>query len=148
MLLNVPKLLSPELLKAICEMGHGDKILLADGNYPGKSAAARCGAQFVRADGLGVSALMEAILALMPLDLYTDQPAMVMDVDKRDKGMKIPIHDEYKAIVAKHDDRGVDAVGHLERYAFYEKADECCVIVQTGEEAVYANIILQKGVIK
>ncbi|HRX57867.1 MAG TPA: RbsD/FucU domain-containing protein [Eubacteriales bacterium] len=148
MLLNVPKLLSPELLKAICEMGHGDKILLADGNYPGKSAAARCGAQFVRADGLGVPALMEAILTLMPLDLYTDLPAMVMDVDKRDKGMKIPIHDEYKAIVAKHDDRGADAVGHLERYAFYEKADECCVIVQTGEEAVYANIILQKGVIK
>jgi len=148
MLLNVPKLLSPELLKAICEMGHGDKILLADGNYPGKSAAARCGAQFVRADGLGVPALMEAILTLMPLDLYTDQPAMVMDVDKRDKGMKIPIHEEYKAIVAKHDDRGADAVGHFERYAFYEKADECCVIVQTGEEAVYANIILQKGVIK
>lgn len=148
MLLNIPKLLSPELLKAICEMGHGDKILLADGNYPGKSAAARCGAQFVRADGLGVPALLGAILQLMPLDAYTDLPAMVMDVDKRDKGLKIPIHDEYKAIVAKHDGRGAGAVGHLERYAFYEKADECCVIVQTGEEAVYANIILQKGVIK
>jgi L-fucose mutarotase len=147
MLLGIPKLLSPELLKALCEMGHGDKILLADGNYPGKSAAARCGAQFIRADGLGVPALLEAILQMMPLDSYTDQPAMVMDVDRRDAGKKIPIHDTYQSIIANRDDRGADAVGQMERYAFYKKADECCVIVQTGEEAVYANIILQKGVI-
>jgi len=148
MLLNIPKILSPELLRALCEMGHGDKILLADANYPGKSAAARCGAVFLRADGIGVPALMEAILQLMPLDLYTDEPAMVMDVDVRDKGMKIPIHDTYRAIVASHDARGKKAVAQYERYAFYEKADACAVIVQTGEEAVYANIILQKGVIK
>ena len=148
MLLNIPKILSPELLKALCEMGHGDKILLADGNYPGNSAAKRCGALFLRADGLGVPALMEAVLQLMPLDVYTDQPAMVMGVDVRDTGLKIPIHDTYKEILLKYDARGTDAVGELERYAFYEKADQCSVIVQTGEEAVYANIILQKGVIK
>ena len=110
MLLNIPKILSPELIKALCEMGHGDKILLADANYPGKSAAARCGAVFLRADGIGVPALMEAILQLMPLDLYTDEPAMVMNVDVRDKGMKIPIHDTYRAIVASHDARGENAV--------------------------------------
>lgn len=148
MLLNIPKILSPELLKALCEMGHGDKILLADGNYPGNSAAKRCGALFLRADGLGVPALMEAVLQLMPLDAYTDLPAMVMGVDVRDTGLKIPIHDTYKEILLKYDARGADAVGELERYAFYEKADQCSVIVQTGEEAVYANIILQKGVIK
>ena len=99
-------------------MGHGDKILLADANYPGKSAADRCGATFLRADGIGVPALLEAILQLMPLDLYTDEPAMVMDVDKRDAGMKIPIHDTYRAIVAKHDSRGEQAVAQYERYAF------------------------------
>jgi L-fucose mutarotase len=148
MLLNVPKILSPELIKALCEMGHGDKILLADANYPGKSAAARCGATFVRVDGIGVPALMEAILQLIPLDRYTDEPAMVMDVDARDKGMQIPIHDTYRAIVAKFDARGEAAVAQYERYAFYDKADACAVIVQTGEEAVYANIILQKGVIQ
>lgn len=148
MLLNIPKILSPELIKALCEMGHGDKILLADANFPGKSAAARCGAAYLRVDGLGVPALMEAILQLMPLDLYTDEPAMVMDVDARDKGMQIPIHDRYRKIVAKYDARGEKAVAQYERYAFYEQADACAVIVQTGEEAVYANIILQKGVIK
>lgn len=148
MLLNIPKILSPELIKALCEMGHSDKILLADANYPGKSAAQRCGATFLRADGLGIPALLEAILQIMPLDLYTDEPAAVMDVDVRDKGMKIPIHDEYRAIVAKHNARGGGAVAQYERYAFYDKADACAVIVQTGEEAIYANIILQKGVIK
>jgi len=148
MLLNIPKILSPELIKALCEMGHGDKLLLADANYPGKSAADRCGATYLRADGIGVPALLEAILQLMPLDLYTDEPAMVMDVDKRDAGMKIPIHDTYRAIVAKHDSRGEQAVAQYERYAFYDQADHSAVIVQTGEEAVYANIILQKGVIK
>ncbi|MBA4348209.1 MAG: fucose isomerase [Clostridiales bacterium] len=148
MLLNVPKVLSPELLKALCEMGHSDKILLADGNYPGKSAAERCKATFIRADGIGVPALLEAILTVMPLDLYTDEPAMVMDVDVRDKGMKIPIHDTYREIIAKRDPRGEKAVAQYERYAFYEKANACTVIVQTGEEAIYANIILQKGVIK
>ena len=148
MLLNIPKILSPELLKALCEMGHGDKILLADANFPGKSAAIRCGALYLRADGIGVPALMEAILQLMPLDLYTDEPAMVMDVDVRDKGLKIPIHDTYRKIVAKYDSRGEKAVAQYERYAFYDKADAACVIVQTGEEAIYANIILQKGVIK
>ncbi len=148
MLLNIPKVLSPDLLKALSEMGHGDKILLADANFPGKSAATRCGATYLRADGIGVPALLEAILQLMPLDLYTDEPALVMDVDVRDKGMKIPIHDEYRAIVAKYDKRGGEAVVAYERYAFYDKADGCSVIVQTGEEAVYANIVLQKGVIK
>ena len=77
MLLNIPKILSPELVKALCEMGHGDKILLADANFPGKSAAERCHATFLRADGIGVPALLEAILTLMPLDAYTDEPAMV-----------------------------------------------------------------------
>jgi L-fucose mutarotase len=148
MLLNIPKLLSPDLLKALCEMGHGDKILLADANYPGKSAADRCGALYLRADGIGVPALLEAILTMMPLDRYTDEPAMVMDVDVRDKGLKIPIHDEYRAIVAKYDARGEKVVAQYERFAFYKKADGCSVIVQTGEEALYANIILQKGVIK
>jgi L-fucose mutarotase len=148
MLLNVPKILSPELLKALCEMGHGDRILLADANYPGKSVAESCKATFLRADGIGMPALLEAILTMIPLDLYTDEPAIVMDVDVRDKGMQIPILDTYRAIVAKHDARGEKAVVQYEKYAFCEKANTCTVFVMTGEKAVYANIILQKGVIK
>ncbi len=148
MLLNVPNILSPELLKALCEMGHGDAILLADGNYPGASAAMKNGAVFIRADGHGVPELLEAILRLIPLDTYTDTPVMLMDVDVRDKGMKIPIHDDYRAIVKKYDARGEAAVSKLERYSFYEKANKACCIVQTGEAAIYANVVLQKGVIK
>ena len=148
MLLNIPSILSPELLKVLCEMGHGDCILITDGNYPGASAAMKNGAKFLRADGHGVPELLEAILTLIPLDAYTDTPAVVMDVDKRDAGMKIPIHDTYREIVAKHDPRGAAAVAQLERFAFYEKANQSYCILQTGEAAVYANILLQKGVIK
>jgi L-fucose mutarotase len=71
-----------------------------------------------------------------------------MDADAKEAGLKIPVHDDFKAIVATFDARGANAVGHLERHAFYEKADGCCVIVQTGERAGYANIIVQKGVVK
>ncbi len=148
MLKNVPTILSPELLKVLCEMGHGDKLLITDGNYPGASAARRAGAVFVRADGHGVPELLDAILQMIPLDTYTDTPAIVMDVDVRDKGMQIPIHDDYRKIVAKYDERGAAAVGQLERFAFYKKADEAYCILQTGEAAVYANILIQKGVIK
>lgn len=148
MLLNVPKILSPELLKVLCEMGHSDTILLADANYPGAQAAKRSGALFIRADGIKGTDLLDAVLTMFPLDTYTDIPVMLMDVDKKDTGLKIPIHNEYKRIVAAHDPRGVEAVGKLERYAYYDKADGCYCIVQTGEEAVYANVILQKGVIK
>lgn len=148
MLLNIPKILSPDLIKALSEMGHADRILLADANFPGKSTAARSGAAYIRADGLGVPALMEAILQLMPLDEHTDEPVLVMGVDVRDEGLNIPIHETFRAIVAKYDARGEKAVAKYERYAFYKEADRCAVVVQTGEEAIYANIILQKGVIK
>ena len=148
MLMNIPKVLSPELLKVLCEMGHGDTILLGDGNYPGAHAAIRGSAKFVRADGIGVPQLLDAILQVFPLDAYTDTPVMLMGVDKKDVGLKIPIQDEFKKIVAAHDPRGESAIGILERYAYYDKADTCYCIVQTGEEAIYANVILQKGVVK
>ena len=148
MLLNIPKVLSPELLKVLCEMGHGDTILLADANYPGAHAAARSDAVFIRADGISGTDLLDAVLTVFPLDTYSDTPVMLMDVEARDKGLKVPIHDEYTKIVAAHDERGAKSVGKLERFAYYDKADGCYCVVQTGEEAIYANVILQKGVIK
>lgn len=148
MLNHVPSILSPELLKVLAEMGHSDRICLGDGNFPGARMAKAKGAIFLRADGHGIPELLEAILQMMPLDTYVDTPAMLMEVGEQDKGLDVPIWKEYKDIVAKHDARGEAAVGQYERFRFYDEAQDCYCIVQTGESAIYANIILQKGVIQ
>ena len=148
MLLNVPSILSPELLKVLSEMGHSDRICIGDGNFPGASMAKAKNAIFLRADGHGVPELLDAILTVMPLDAYVETPALLMETIDCDKDLEIPIWDEYKKIIANHDPRGEKAVGHVERFAFYEEAKDCYCILQSGESAIYANIILQKGVIK
>ena len=147
MLKGIPSVLSPELLKVLAEMGHSDRICIGDGNFPGSAMAKAEGAILVRADGIGIPALLDAILQVMPLDLYVDTPAMLMEKMECDKNLEIPVWDEYKSIVAKYDDRGASAVGAYERFAFYEQAKKCYCIIQSGETAIYANIILQKGVI-
>jgi len=147
MLKNIPSILSPELLKVLSEMGHSDRICIGDGNFPGASMAKAEGAIFLRADGHGVPEILDAILQVFPLDAYVETPAMLMEKMERDKDLEIPVWDEYKAIIAKHDARGASAVGNYERFEFYEQAKKCYCILQTGETAIYANIILQKGVI-
>ena len=110
--------------------------------------AAAEGAVLVRADGHGVPALLDAILQVIPLDAYVETPAMIMEVMPHEKDLKVPIIDEYKQIVAKYDERGAKAFGSYERFEFYKQAKQCYCIVQSGETAIYANIILQKGVVK
>ena len=148
MLKNIPPILSPELLAVLDEMGHGDRICIGDGNFPGASMADAEGAVLVRADGHGVEALLDAILQVIPLDEYVETPCMVMEVSPQDKGLKIPIIDSYKEIVKKYDARGEKAFGSYERFEFYDQAKKCYCILQSGETAIYANIILQKGVVK
>ena len=148
MLKNIPSILSPELLKVLCEMGHSDRICIGDGNFPGASMAKAKNAIFLRADGHGVPEILDAILQVFPLDTYVEQPAILMEKMDCDKDLHIPVWDEYKKVVAKHDERGESAVGAYERFEFYEQAKDCYCILQTGETAIYANIILQKGVIK
>ena len=147
MLKNIPSILSPELLKVLSEMGHSDRICIGDGNFPGASMAKAEGAIFLRADGHGIPELLDAILQVFPLDAYVEKPAMLMEKMERDKDLEIPVWDEYKAVIAKYDSRGADAVGAYERFEFYEEAKKCYCILQSGETAIYANIILQKGVI-
>ena len=147
MLKNIPSILSPELLKVLSEMGHSDRICIGDGNFPGASMAKAEGAIFLRADGHGIPELLDAILQVFPLDAYVEKPAMLMEKMERDKDLDIPVWDEYKKVIAKHDSRGADAVGAYERFEFYEEAKKCYCILQSGETAIYANIILQKGVI-
>ena len=148
MLKNIPPILSPELLKVLCEMGHADRICIGDGNFPGASMAKPNNCVLVRADGHGVPELLDAILQVIPLDEYVEHPALIMQVADKDKGLEVPIWDTYKQIVAKHDSRGAAAFGSVERFAFYEEARNTYCILQSGETAIYANIILQKGVVK
>ena len=148
MLNNIPKLLSPELLSTLCEMGHSDVIVLGDANFPGKRFAVEGGCKFLRADGISGTALLEAILSVIPADAYVETPVLLMQTMDCDKDLEIPIWKEYEAIVARHDARGASAVGYMERFAFYEAAKKSYCIVQTGETEIYANVMIQKGVIK
>ena len=147
MLKNIPSILSPELLKVLCEMGHSDRICIGDGNFPGASMAKAKGAIFLRADGHGVPELLDAILQVFPLDTYVEQPAILMEKMERDAALDIPVWKTYKEIIAKYDSRGESAVGNIDRFDFYDEAKDCYCIIQTGESQIYANIILQKGVI-
>ncbi len=144
MLKNIPKILSPEMLKVLCEMGHSDRIVIADANFPAESMGKN--AIVLRADGHSATDILDAILTVFPLDTYVESPVCLMQVMAGDN-VETPIWDEYKEIVAKHDDRGASAFGDYERFEFYEEAKKCYAIIATGESALYANIILQKGVI-
>jgi len=141
MLKGISPLLSPDLLKILMEMGHGDEIVLGDGNFPAASHAAR----LVRCDGHGIPALLDAILQLFPLDPYVERPVALMQVVPGDP-TKTPIWDEYRDIIRKR--AGLDEpFEEVERFAFYERAKRAYAIVATGESALYANVILKKGVV-
>lgn len=146
MLKGIPKILSPELLKVLCEMGHSDRLVIADGNFPAESMGKN--AKVIRMDGHGAAEILEAILAVFPLDSYVEHPVNLMQLMDRDVGrLETPIWDTYKEIVTRHDDRGAAAVGNIERFAFYEEAKTAYAIIATGESALYANVMLQKGVV-
>ena len=146
MLKNIPSILSPELLKVLCEMGHSDRLIIADGNFPAESMGKN--AIVIRMDGHGVPEILDAICQVFPLDTYTDKPVNLMALMDRDVGkVETPIWDTYKEIVAKYDDRGAAAVGNIERFAFYEEAKTAYCIIATSESAIYANVMLQKGVV-
>lgn len=144
MLKGIPQILSPELLKVLCEMGHSDRLVISDGNFPAESMGKN--AIVIRCDGHGVSELLDAILKVFPLDTYVEKPVNLMEVMPQDP-VETPIWETYKEIVAKYDGRGADAVGNIERFAFYEEAKTAYAIIATSESALYANIMLQKGVV-
>lgn len=142
MLKNIPKIMSPELLKILMEMGHGDEIVLADGNFPAETI----GQRVVRCDGHGVTELLDAVMQFLPLDAYTDKPVMLMEVVKGDPVVPT-IWEDYKAVINKYEPENCK-IEMIERFDFYERAKKAYAVVATGEEAIYANIILKKGVVK
>ena len=139
MLKNIPKIVSPQLLKILCEMGHGDEIVIADGNFP----AENYGQRVIRADGLGGEEMLDAVLKLSPLDTYSLENFLLMHTVEGDPTPTI--WDKYFTI-AKANDKNLRA-GNLERFEFYERAKKAYAVIATGETAIYANIIIKKGVI-
>ncbi|MGE4484675.1 MAG: RbsD/FucU family protein [Oscillospiraceae bacterium] len=146
MLKNIPDIISPELLKILHEMGHGDCLCIGDGNFPAASTAKFGDAEIVRLDGHKVPEILDAILTLFPLDNFITQPVKLME---RCDGVNepCPIWAQYEKIIAKYDERGKSAIQFVERFAYYEEARKCYAVVATGETATFANIILQKGVV-
>ena len=141
MLKGIPKNVSPDLLKILCEMGHSDEIVIADGNFP----AVRCGQRVVRADASGGAEMLESLLTLIPLDTYAEQNLILMQLSGNDT-IEPSIWSEYQSIAAKLDDNV--RMGRIDRFAFYERAKAAFAVIATSEEATYANIILKKGVVK
>lgn len=132
------------MLKVLCEMGHGDTIVLADGNFPSESIGKD--SIVIRADGHNIPELLEAILYLLPLDPYVKEPVSLMEVVPGDK-VETPIWEQYTQLVQKYDPQKKHGIRHVERFAFYEEAKKAYAVIATGEAALYANIILQKGVV-
>ncbi len=143
MLKGIPSILTPELLKILMEMGHGDTLVIGDGNFPAASIAGD--GKLVRLDGHGVPEILDAILRLFPLDPYVETPVSLMEVVPGDP-VETPIWDEYAEIVERHEPGA--KIGHIERFRFYDVARKAYAVVATGETALYANVILQKGVVK
>lgn len=145
MLKGIPPILSPELLCALDQMGHGDELVIADGNFPCHSVGKN--SIVIRADGHGVPEILDAILTLMPLDTYTEKPVGLMQVVSGDTCGRPEIWDTYEEILSKHEPEHHD-IEFIERFDFYERAKGAYLIIATGEGAIYANVLLKKGVVK
>ena len=140
MLKGVSPLLSPELLSVLCRMGHGDEIVLADAHFPGETF----GKRVVRADGLKIADLMDAILPLFVLDVYVASPVFMMAAVEGDT-----LDPEVEGACRACIDRiypETAPIQRVERFAFYEQAKDAFAVVMTGDTAKYGNVILRKGV--
>ena len=141
MLRNIPKILPPDLVKYMMEMGHSDYIVIADAGFPGTAHAKR----IIRMDSVEIPELLEAILKFFPLDYFVDNPVRLMQ--KLPEEPVVTVWEKYKEILKKYDtDNAFKEFAYLDRLDFYKEAEEAFVVVQTGDTSRYGNIIIQKGV--
>ncbi|MEI6168950.1 MAG: L-fucose mutarotase [bacterium] len=140
MLKGLSPLLSPDLLAVLCRMGHGDELVLADAHFPGDTF----GQRVIRADGLKIADLLDAILPVFELDCYVDSPLMMMAAVPGDK-LDPKVEKMYRKAVDRHAPR-TPAITRIDRFAFYDRAKVAFAVVMTGETAKYGNIIMKKGV--
>lgn len=141
MLKGIPSILTPDLIKILMEMGHGDELLLADGNYPMFGQPER----IVHLEGHSIPEILEAILKFMPLDTYVKQPVSYMAVLPEDPYIPV-IWETYENIIKDAERRVVD-IAKLEKPEFYQRGQKSYAVIKSGEQALYANVILKKGVV-
>ncbi len=141
MLKGISPRISPDMLSALCRMGHGDEVVVADGHFPAETFASHC---VVRADGLSVVQILEAILPLFELDSYVESPVVTMEAVQGDT-LNPEVEASYRRTL-DHQGATWAMMSRLERFAFYERAKRAFLIIQTGDTAKYANVILTKGV--
>lgn len=139
MLKGISPCVSPDLLKVLCEMGHGDEILLADSHFPGHSMEGRV----LRADGLSITALLDGVLPLFELDAYN--PPLIMMSPVQGDPLETDVEERYMQVVRSHKP-SITLPLRIDRYEFYRRAQKAFAIVMTGETAKYANLLLKKGV--
>lgn len=142
MLKGINPIIPPALLKILCEMGHGDTIVIADGNFPSESVGKE--AAVIRMDGHGVPEILDAVLSLIPLDQYVEKPVCLMDRVKGDNA-DVSIWNKYGELLKKHEGKGLESVNMLERFEFYDEARKAYAVIATSERSQYANVILKKG---
>jgi L-fucose mutarotase len=142
MLKGISSIISPDLLKILMEMGHGDEIVIADGNFPAASIARR----LVRSDGNPVPPILEAVIKLLPLDAFVERPVALMAVVPGADTSRPVIWEKYREIIQRYEK--FTEFEYVERFAFYERARQAYAVVATSESAIYANIILKKGLVK
>ena len=140
MLKGISPLLSPELLATLHTMGHGDEIVLADAHFPGAST----NENEIRADGLTIAPLLDAILPLFEIDAYVDDPLVMMAPVEGDS-LDPAVESAYMVPISKYAPNA-PSITRIDRFAFYERAADAFAVVMTGELAKYGNIILKKGV--
>ncbi|MEG1427008.1 MAG: RbsD/FucU domain-containing protein [Oscillospiraceae bacterium] len=134
--------MSPELMYALLQMGHGDEIVFGDANFPAESI----GERVIRADGDTVTALLESIMPFFPLDNYVEENVILMSVVPG-KGEAPEVWESYKQIIIKNDsEKAFVDFAFIDRQSFYDRAKKAFAVVATGEKAKYANIILKLGV--
>ena len=139
MLIGISHLLTPDLLHALASMGHGDEIVLADANFPSTTL----GKRLIHLPGVSAPAALQAVLSVMPLDSFVDQPALTMQIvgDSQTRPATVA---EFDALLLQH---GHPASSAIDRQAFYQRAGQAFAVVATGELRTYGNILLRKGVI-
>ncbi len=142
MLKGIDPLLNADLLYALGAMGHGDEIAVVDANFPALTMAKR----LIRLDGVDAVRAVEAILSLLPLDDFVDQPASRMQV-VGDADAVPPVCQEFQKLVDRSAAKRMP-LGVIERHAFYERVKQCFAVVATGETRLYGNLIITKGVIR
>ncbi|MFC5653797.1 RbsD/FucU family protein [Paenibacillus solisilvae] len=141
MLKGIPRIISPKLMKTLMEMGHGDEIIFADGNFP----AAACAKRLIRSDGHLITELLKAIIPYFPLDKSVDHPVIVMSLLPGDKEPEV--WGEYRGIIKKHNDSFAD-FEYVERFSFYERSKNAFAVVATSDQSFKGNMILKKGVVR